>query len=97
MLINWLIYIQHQPKLSVVLARLYSASYYTDSLKQGFSINFLQGPNCFVENVEGPNAQNRLSPHKGGWGTLKYEINIGLPAVAVPTGLQKYVCLCRNL
>ena len=34
-------------------------------LKQGFSINFLQGPNCFDQNAEGPTAQNRRGPHAG--------------------------------
>ncbi len=28
-------------------------------LGQGFSINFLQEPNCFNQNAEGPNTQNR--------------------------------------
>ncbi len=28
----------------------------------GFSVNFLQGPNCSDQNAEGSNAQNRPSP-----------------------------------
>ncbi len=31
-------------------------------LVQGFFINFLQVPNCFNQNAEGPNAQNRPAP-----------------------------------
>ena len=32
------------------------------ALNQGFSINFLQGPNYFEQNAEGPNAHNRQAP-----------------------------------
>ena len=35
---------------------------YKQGLGQGFSINFLQGPNCFDQNAEGPNAlENQAS------------------------------------
>ncbi len=40
--------------------RQWPVSQLVDHLWQGFSINFVQGPNCFDENTEGPNAQSRF-------------------------------------
>ncbi len=67
---------------------LYNFHCTTFFVEQGFSINFLQGPNCFVQNAEGPHAQNRPPPPP-----LKYEFN-------VPEDICAYwirrVYRCRN-
>ncbi len=43
---------------------LYTSVYTVEQAR--FSINFLQGQNCFDQNVEGPNAQNWPAPPSRG-------------------------------
>ena len=63
----------------------------SNMLEQGFSINFLQGPNCFDQKTEGPNAQNRPAP-------TQWALKMKLTCLCLPDCEGKGPgCRCRIL